>query len=44
VRPEWVVLPAATISQDLRFRSGGEQLGVEELIAEPAIAETEQLS
>ena len=37
VRPERVVLPAPTIGQDLRLRSCGNQLGVEELIPEPAI-------
>ncbi len=37
MRPECVVLPAPTIGQDLRLRSGGEQLSVEELIPEPAI-------
>ena len=37
MRPERVVLPAPTIGQDLRLRSCGNQLGVEELIPEPAI-------
>ena len=37
MRPECVVLPAPTIGQDLRLRSGGKQLSVEELIPEPAI-------
>ena len=37
VRPDRVVLPVPTIGQDLRLRSCGEQLGVEEFIPEPAI-------
>jgi hypothetical protein len=37
VRPERVVLPTPTIGQDLRLRSCGKELGVEELISEPAI-------
>ena len=37
VRPDRVVLPAPTIGQDLRLKSCGEQLGVEEFIPEPAI-------
>ena len=35
--PKGVVLPAAAIGQDLRLRSGGEQLGVQELISEAAV-------
>ena len=37
MRPECVVLPAPSISQELSLGSRGEQLGVEELIPEPAI-------
>jgi hypothetical protein len=39
VGAERVVLPAPAIGQDLRLRSCGEQLGVEELIQEPAVAD-----
>jgi len=45
VRPERVVLPAPAIGQDLSFWGCGEQLGVEELIPEPAVVdEVEQSS
>jgi hypothetical protein len=37
MQPEGVVLPAPTISQDLRLRSCCELLGIEELIPEPAV-------
>ena len=37
MRPECVVLPAPVLGQDLRLGSGGEQLGVEELIPEAAV-------
>jgi len=37
--PKHVVLPAPTITQDLRFRSRGEQLGIEELISEKGVEE-----
>ena len=39
VRPERVVLPAPTIGQDLRLRSCGEQLGVQELTPESAVVD-----
>jgi hypothetical protein len=39
VRPERVVLPMPPIGQDLRFRSFAEQLSVEEVTAEPAVAD-----
>jgi hypothetical protein len=35
--PERVVLPAPAIGHPLGFRPGGEQLGVEEFIAEPTV-------
>ncbi len=38
VRPECDGLPAPTVRQDLRLRSSGEQLAVQELIAEAAVA------
>ena len=44
MRPECVVLPAPAISEELRLRSGGEQLGVEELIAEPAVVDAVERS
>jgi hypothetical protein len=37
MRPECVVLPAPVICQQLSLGSRGEQLGVEELIPEPAV-------
>ncbi len=37
MRPECVVLPAPAISQELSLECRGEQLGVEELIPEPAV-------
>jgi hypothetical protein len=39
VGPEGVVLPAPAIGQDLGLRSCGEQLGIEELISEPAVVD-----
>jgi hypothetical protein len=44
VRPDCVVLPAPTIGQDLRLRSCGEQLGVEELIPEAAVVDEDERS
>lgn len=45
MQPERVVLPNPTIGQDLRLQSCGEQLSIEELIAESAIVdEVEQSS
>ena len=35
--PEAVVLPAEAISQELRFCHEHEQLGVQEVIGEPAV-------
>jgi len=35
--PEGVVLPSAVIGQGLGFCHGGEQLGIEEFIPEPAV-------
>lgn len=35
--PEGVVLPAPAIGEGLRLCNGAEQLGIEELIAEPAV-------
>jgi len=37
VRPEGVVLPAPAIGQALGLIHRGEQLGVEELVPEPAV-------
>ena len=36
MRLEGVVLPAPTIGQDLGLSDSGEQLGIEDLIPEPA--------
>ena len=37
MRPERVVLPELAIGEELSFGCRGEQLGVEELITEPAV-------
>ena len=37
MRPEGVLLPAPAISQGMRFGQGGEQLGDQKLISEPAV-------
>ncbi len=37
MRPECVVLPAPAIGEELSLGSGGEQLGIEELILESII-------
>jgi hypothetical protein len=39
VQPESVVLPTPTIGQELSLRSRCEQLGIEELIPEPAVVD-----
>jgi hypothetical protein len=44
VRPESVVLPTPTFGQELSLRSRGEQLGIEELIPEPAVVDAVERS
>jgi len=39
MRPECVVLPAPAIGQALGLCHGGEQLGIEEFIPEPAVVD-----
>jgi len=39
MRPQVVVLPPPAISQGLGLGDGGEQLGVQELIPEPAVVD-----
>ena len=44
MRPEGVVLPAPSISQGLGLGHGGEQLGIQELIPEPAVVDAVERS